>query len=604
MLPSKQFRMSWREEMFMKRCPECRRDYADDTLLYCLEDGVALVQGSVPPPDEPQTAILSEFGVPPSGGSRSEPPASAGGQLAGENPTRPFIHTTAAEAESRESSGGGTEKQSFSAHRAAKPRATLVSAKPLLAGGILILLLGGGFFGYRYFYPTPHINSIAVMPFVNESGNANVEYLSDGMTETLINNLSKLANLSVKARNAVFPYKGKEVSARQVGEELGVQAVLLGRLVERGGNIKLNLELVNAKTLDVIWSEQYDRKQADLVNLQQEIARDVSSRLRPKLTGADEQKLAKSYTTDSEAYRLYLQGRFYWYKQTGREFEKCADYFRRAIEKDPNFALGYVGLADYYSVRERDKARENVNRALALDPDLAEANGTLGYQYMLDYDWVNAERYMKRALELDDNNLELHRWNGQRLMMLGRLDEAFAEYDRALKIDPNSSATRLSYASCLIVSGKLNEGIRYLEDSIKADPAHIWLHSFLGHAYELRNDWAASIEQRAISQDLLGLTENARLMRESFARGGRDGFLREMISRRESRAPAGGGALSQAASMYVLLGDKEKALQTLERAAEQKGDFWLFMIKHEAVYDPLRDDPRFQALVKIFDAPR
>ncbi|MEQ1763461.1 MAG: tetratricopeptide repeat protein [Pyrinomonadaceae bacterium] len=575
----------------MKRCPECRRDYYDDTLLYCLDDGNVLLEGPArradtpvrQSSDEPQTAILHSTPAP------------------GEAPTRAQIHTTeqtavlprGSEAKPRESLGGLSEKQSFSANRV---------AKPLIATVVAVAVLVGGFFGYRYFSPAKQIESIAVMPFVNESGNADVEYLSDGMAETLINSLSKLANLSVKARNAVFPYKGKEVSAKQIGEELGVQAVLLGRLAERGGNIKLNLELVNAKTLDVIWSEQYDRKQGDLVNLQQEIARDVSSRLRPRLSGTDEQKLAKSFTADSEAYRLYLQGRFYWYKQTGQEFEKCVDYFRRAIEKDPNFALGYVGLADYYGGREPDKAKENVNRALALDPDLAEANGTLGYQYMLDYDWSNAERYMKRALELDDNNLELHRWNGQRLMMLGRFDEAFAAYGRALEIDPNSSATRLSYGACLMVSGKLDEAVRYLEDAVKADPTHIWLHPALAQAYSWKNDWARSVERRAITREMSGDPEDARMMRESFAKGGRDGFFRDRIKLRESRNTPSGQ--SQAAEVYAWVGENEKALQILEGAAARKGDFWLFMIKNHPAYDPLRGDPRFQALVKIFDAPK
>ncbi|HMQ02589.1 MAG TPA: hypothetical protein PKD26_01560 [Pyrinomonadaceae bacterium] len=567
----------------MKRCPECGRDYNDDSMSFCLDDGSELLFG-------------------PASSSRSEPDASAGGPF--EEPQTAILYSTDAAGDAPTRAHINRTEQTAVLPPGVDDARKKGFDKRLIAAPIAaVIIVAGVFLANRYFDSSgKQIESIAVMPFVNDSGNAENEYLSDGMTETLINNLSKVANLSVKARNAVFPYKGKEVSARQIGEELGVQAVLLGRLAERGGNIKLNLELVNAKTLDVIWSEQYDRKQGDLVNLQQEIARDVSSRLRPKLTGTDEQKLAKSYTTDSEAYRLYLQGRFYWYKQAGQDFEKCADYFRRAIEKDPNFALGYVGLADYYSVRERDKARENVNRALALDPDLAEANGTLGYQYMLEYDWVNAERYMRRAIELDDKILELHRWNGQRLMMLGRFDESFAAYDRALAIDPNSSATRLAYGACLIVSGKLNEGIRYLEDSVKADPTHIWLHSFLGHAYELQGDWANSIEQRAISQELLGRPEDAQLMRESFAKGGRDGFLREMISRREARTPAGGGGQSQTAAFYVLLGENEKALQTLERAATRKGDFWLFLIKYEAVYDPLRGDPRFQALVKIFDA--
>lgn len=562
----------------MKRCPECRRDYYDDTLLYCLEDGTGLVQGSVPSPDEPQTAILSE------------PPASAGGQF-DEAKTRAQIHTTAAEPQ--ESIGEPPKRRSLSAPRA---------AKPLLAVSILALLILGGFFGYRYFSSgSKQIESIAVMPFVNDSANAENEYLSDGMTETLINNLSKLANLSVKARNAVFPYKGKEVSAKQIGDELGVQAVLLGRLAERGGNIKLNLELVDAKTLNVIWSEQYDRKQGDLVNLQQEIARDVSSRLKPKLTGTDEQKLAKSYTTDSEAYRLYLQGRFYWNKRAGREFEKSAVYFRQAVEKDPNFALGYVGLADYYGDRERDKAKESVNRALTLDDNLAEAHGTLGYQYMLDYDWVRSERHMTRSLELDPKNLEIHRWIGQRLMMLGRYEESLASYRRALEIDPNSSPVHFIYGACLVASGQLDKGIEYLENAIKADPTFVWNHSQLSFAYRFKGNYAGAAEQRAIAQELLGETENARLTRQSFAKGGREGFLREMI--RQGVNPDGVTGGMRTASAYALLGESEKALDVLENGAA-KGEFWLFQIKYDPAYEPLRGGPRFQALVKIFDPPK
>lgn len=549
----------------MKRCPECRRDYYDDSLLYCLDDGTALLDGpgSV---DEPETAILSAD------------------RISGEHTTRSF---------SGAQSSGATEN-------AASKKNSIVAG---IIGIVVVTALGVG--GYLHYGrgSTNQISSIAVMPFVNDSGNTELDYLSDGMTETLIRSLSQLPNLSVKARSLVFRYKGQDTDAKTLGKDLGVQAVLKGRVVQRADRLSLDLELIDASNENVIWTDEYDRNSADLISLQNEIARDVSSRLRVKLSGADEKKLARNYTTDPEAYRLYLQGRFYWYKQAGPEYEKCADYFRRAIEKDPDFALGYVGLADYYGARQRDKAKENVNRALALDPDLAEANGTLGYQYMLDYDWPEAERYMKRALELDDKNLELHRWNGQRLMMLGRFDEAFASYERALAIDPNSSATRLSYGACLIVSGKLNEGIRYLEDSIKADPTHAWLHSFLAHAYESRNDWAGAIEQRAIASELLGRPEQARAIRDSFAKGGRDGFLRELNGQREA-GKTSGGVGSQAAAFYVMLGDKEKALQVLEHVAAQKGDFWLFLIKHEAVYDPLRGDPRFQAVLKIFDAPK
>lgn len=567
----------------MKKCPQCGREY-DNTMSFCLDDGAELLYGPASV-DEPATAILSEPPaplLPEEGWPKAGVVGAAAGQFS-ESATRPQIHTAAAEAEPREKRGN--------------------RQRQLAAFGIAVLLLVGGFFGYRYFSSgnSKQIESIAVMPFVNESGNADVEYLSDGMAETLINNLSKLANLSVKARNAVFPYKGKEVSARQIGEELGVQAVLLGRLAERGGNIKLNLELVNAKTLDVIWSEQYDRKQGDLVNLQQEIARDVSSQLKLKLSGADQQKLAKSYTADSEAYRLYLQGRFYWNKRAGREFEKCADYFRRAIEKDANFALGYVGLADYYGVGERDKAKENVNRALALDDNLAEAHGTLGYQYMLDYDWVRSERHMTRSLELDSKNLEIHRWIGQRLMMLGRYDESLASYRRALEIDPNSSPVHFIYGACLVASGQLDKGIEYLENAIKADPTFVWNHSQLSFAYRFKGNYAGAAEERATAQDLLGETENAKLTRESFAKGGRDGFLREMI--RQGVNPDGVTGGMRTASSYALLGEYDKALAVLENGAA-KGEFWLFQIKYDPAYEPLRGDPRFQALLKKFDPPQ
>lgn len=548
----------------MKKCPQCGREY-DVSMSFCLDDGAELLYGPGAV-GEPATAILHE----------TEP--------ASEAKTRAQIHTT--------------ERTAVRSSGIDEARITKAFDKRLILAPLaLAVIILGGFFGYQYVTQVEQIESIAVMPFANESGNPEVEYLSDGMAETLIYNLSKLANLSVKARNAVFPYKGKEVSARKIGEELGVQAVLLGKLVERGGNIRLNLELVNTKTLDVIWSEQYDRKQSDLVNLQQDIARDVSSQLRIKLSGAEEQKLAKGYTADPEAYRLYLQGRFYWNKRAGREFEKCADYFRRSIEKDPNFALGYVGLADYYGDRERDKAKENVNRALALAPDLAEANGTLGYQYMLDYDFVAAERHMKRALELDEKNLELHRWNGQRLMMLGRYDEAFAAYRRALEIDPNSAQVHFIWGACLVASGRLDEGIAYLENAIKTDPTFVWNHSQLAASYQMKNDFARAAEHRAVAQELLGEAENARLTRESYARGGREGFLREMI--RQGVNPDGVTGGMRTAAAYALLGEKEKALASLENSSK-RGEFWLFRVRYDPAFDSLRGDPRFEAIVKKF----
>jgi len=265
------------------------------------------VQGSVPVGSdvEPATAILSE------------PGAVATGFLGGEDKTRPQINTTdqiaifprGSEAEPQKNLGDTSERQSLSAHRAAKP---LSGGKKLLAGiGIAVLLLVGGFFGYRYLNTnTKQIESIAVMPFVNESGITDNEYLSDGMTETLIKSLSNLPNLNVKPRSSVFRYKGKDTDLHTIARELNVQAILNGRVVQRGEQLTLSLELVDVQKDRVIWTEQYQRKQSDLVSLQSDIARDITSKLKSKLSGADETKLTKSDTANPEAYQSYLKGRF------------------------------------------------------------------------------------------------------------------------------------------------------------------------------------------------------------------------------------------------------------------------------------------------------
>lgn len=223
--------------------------------------------------------------------------------------------------------------------------------KPLAAVALLVLLAAIGLSVWYFTNPTAytkHIESIAVLPFVNESGNVDVEYLSDGMTEMLIGSLSQIPNLNVKARSSVFRYKDKETDANTVGKELNVQAILNGRVVQRGQDLTLYVELVDAATENVLWKADYNRPLTNLVSLQNEIARDVSNKLRLKLSGADEQKLAKNYTENAEAYKLYLQGRFYWNKRTGDGLKKSIEYFNRAIEEDPSYALVYAGLADAY----------------------------------------------------------------------------------------------------------------------------------------------------------------------------------------------------------------------------------------------------------------
>ena len=253
----------------------------------------------------------------------------------------------------------------------------------------ILLVLCAGFFGYRYFTTEKQIKSVAVMPFINESGNRDVEYLSDGMTENLISSLSNIPQLAIKARSTVFTYKGKELSAKQIGAELKVDAVLFGRLVQRGEILKVNLELIDTATQNVLWSENYERKMNRLVSLESEIAGNVSQNLRLKLTKAEQAQVTKIYTTNSEAQQIYLKGRFHWNKRNLKDFEKSIEYFKQAIEKDPGYALAYAGLADTYALmplygnfRPNEyipQAKQSALKAIELDANLAEPHASLGY---------------------------------------------------------------------------------------------------------------------------------------------------------------------------------------------------------------------------------
>ncbi len=586
----------------MKRCPECRRDYYDDTLGFCLEDGTPLVQGSVPvnqaASDEPATAILYST------------------DAVGEAPTRAQIHTTektailhaGAEAEPQKSLGDLSEKQSISANRA---------AKPLIAIGLAIILLVGGFVGYRYFGPNAkQIESIAVMPFVNESGNADVEYLSDGMTETLISRLSQIPNLSVKARSTVFYYKGKEASPQKIGEELKVQAVLFGRVSQRGDDLKLSLELVNTQTQDVIWSEQYNRKQSDLVSLQSEIAKAVSDKLRLKLTATEQERVSKTSTTNSEAQQLYLKGRFHWNKRTTEDFQKAREYFQQAIAVDPNYALAYTGLADtlalmplYDNFRPSEYmplAKQSAQKALKLDPNLAEAHASLGQiLYAYDFDFKGAERELKRAIELDPKYPSAHQWLAELFSMRVNHDEAIAEIGKALELDPFSLVINRVKGDLLDRADRVEEAIAQLKKTIELFPDNSTSHNDLGLAYEHKGMYDEAFEQFQIAGKLNGVPpENLKAVKEIYSKNGWKGYwqyvLEKTLEQQKSTLEKDKNAYVNSfgiAQIYAQLQDKDKTLEYLNKAFEDQSS-GIPTIKTFPIFEFLRDDPRFKDLLK------
>jgi eukaryotic-like serine/threonine-protein kinase len=369
------------------------------------------------------------------------------------------------------------------------------------------------------------IESIAVMPFVNESGNADVEYLSDGMTETLINSLSQLPNLNVKARSSVFRYKGKETNPQTIGKELNVQALLNGRVVQRGDQLTLNLELIDAQTENVIWSHQYVRKQSDLVTLQSDIARDVSRKLKLKLSGADAAKVEKTYTASSEAYQLYLKGRFYGSKRTAKDAQKSIEYFQQGAAIDPNYALAYAGLAEstwflaLYSYPQVNdlvpKARELALKALELDSSLAEPHSILGVICMTSSrDFACMEREQKLAIELNPNYSEGHRRYGLVVANLGRFEEARIAFKRALEIDPLSPVANLEIAHLLFNERRYEESETQSKKNLELDPNFWYTHHQLFYVYRMKRDHASAVEELAKMQDTRGEPDAAKLIRE------------------------------------------------------------------------------------------
>jgi len=571
----------------MKRCPACKRIEADDALVFCRADGTALVSDSGPVSAEAGTV---KFGSMPQ--SRDVETNILPQRLTDAGISRPTGSTTVLD----------PQRIPIRTRELSKPTRRTVSFLTLA----FVIIIAIAVFAYFYFSRKNNaaIQSVAVMPFTNESGNADIEYLSDGITESLINSLSQLPDLSVKARSTVFHYKGKDVTLQQVGSELSVQGVLNGRVAQRGDQLTLSLELVDARTGNQIWGEQYNRTTAELVSLQSEIARDVSNKLRVKLSGADERKLAKNYTENAEAYQLYLKGEFYLQKRTVTDMQKAAEYFQQATALEPNYALAFAGLADAYSLlsiygraAQRDampKAKEVALKALSLDNNLAEAHASLGQILdYYDYDFVGAEREYSRAIELNPNYATAHHWRGEVLSEEGRFEESLGEYRRALEIDPLSLIINRMYGHGLLYARQYDAAVAQLRKTIELDAGFPSTHFTLALAYEVKGNQAECVEEFAKLHELEGSPQKAVLIRESFAKGGWQSFLRTMTG--DGRLP--NSSAYNAATFYVALGEKDKAFAELNKSYENREPS-LRSLKVDPLLDAVRDDPRLTDLMR------
>jgi serine/threonine-protein kinase len=452
------------------------------------------------------------------------------------------------------------------------------------------------------------IKSIAVMPFVNEGGKAELEYLSDGMTDTLISSLSQLPNLSVKARSSVFRYKGKETNPQTIGKELNVQAILNGRIAQRGDQLTLTLELVDAQTENVIWSEQYNRQQADLVSLQSEIARNVSTKLQTKLSGVEEQKVAKTYTTNPEAYQLYLKGLFYWNKRTPEALKNAVDYFNQAIAKDPNYAQAHAGLALTYVLlpeyslspphEAHPKTKAAAKKALEIDESLAEAHTALAYS-LSSYDWkfAEADREFQRAIQLNPNYATAHQWHAESLVATQRFDEAIAEAKRAAELDPLSLVINHALGFCYLYARQYDQAIQQYRKTIELDQNWYIAHWFLGFAYEMKGLSREAIAEYQKAKELNDDPYVLGLLGHGYAASGRRDEATKVLAEMNEVAKQRYVPAYSFAQVYAGLGDKEHAFQWLEKSYQDRA-YDITYLKVDPFFDNLRSDPRFADLVR------
>lgn len=458
------------------------------------------------------------------------------------------------------------------------------------------------------------ISSIAVMPFVNESQNADVEYLSDGMTETLIKSLANLSNLDVKPRSAVFRYKGKDTDLQTIAKDLRVQAVLNGRVAQHGDQLTLSLELVDVQKNSVIWTEQYQRKQSDLVSLQSEIAKDVSTKLKAKLSGAEETNVTKSATADPEAYQAYLKGRYYWNRRTAENIKKAIEQFKTATDRDPNYALALVGLADCYAVSNEyagtptsetlPQARRYAERALAIESQLAEAHATLGIVNENSWQWAEAEKEFKRAIELNPNYPTAFHWYSIFLKNMGRNEEAVPVIKRAQELDPLSSVIAVNISRMYQLQNNHEASIQNSLKLIELDPNFGPAYEYLSLSYLKlgRNAEAIAAAEHAVdlsNRSGISLGDQGYVYAVAGKRTEALDKVRELEQKYARREAIG----AYIAAIYSGLGDKDKAFEWLEKDFQARNGK-LSEVRWSLQYDSLRDDPRFKDLLKRMGLPK
>jgi serine/threonine protein kinase/tetratricopeptide (TPR) repeat protein len=453
------------------------------------------------------------------------------------------------------------------------------------------------------------IDSIAVLPFTNSSGNQQTDYLSDGITESIINTFSQLPGLRVMARATVFRYKGKEIDPRQAGLDLGVDAIVTGRVMQQGEVLGIQADLVRVSDGSQLWGERFDRKLADVLAVQDEIARRIAGRLRPRLTDDEQRLVTKRYTESTEAYDLYLKGRFYFARTTEESLERSLSFYQEAIGRDPNYALAYVGLAQSYAAlggvlgfrSPREVLPLGLGAAIAavrLDPKLADAHATLGtYRFFYEWNRTGAEQDLEQAIRLNPNSVAAHNAYGSVYQAVGRFEEAVAERAIAARLDPLSPFSLANAGYPYYYARRYDEAIEQYRKAVDLDPAYPWSHLWIGQAYVQKGMHAEAVHAIEEAIRLSGGDTRARAtLAHAYAVTGKRAEAMKILGELGTSPVQRYVSPYFVALVHVGLNDDTRALAALEAAAEERHPYLTFL-NVEPVFDRLHGQPRFNALV-------
>ena len=476
---------------------------------------------------------------------------------------------------------------------------TLAALVGFNVGGLRQRLLGRG--------GPPRIESLAVLPLANLSGDPQQDYFAEGMTEALIGDLAKISSLRVISRTSVMRYKGSDKSLPQIAKELKVDAVVEGSVQRVGDRVRITAQLIHAPTDTHLWANSYERDLRDVLTLQSEVAQAIADQIRVKMTAQEQARLAGGRPVNPAAHEAYLKGRYYLEKWSPDGAKKAEEYFRQAVAQDPNYGPAYAGLAETYTwgvpglspEEGAARAKAAALKALASDDTLGEAHASLAIVYLQsDWDFPAAEREFKKAVELNPNYGPAHHWYSHLLLSMGRFDESLTESQRFVELDPLSPAPHLHLGLHYLIARQYDECIRQELKTLQMDPNYILAHSQLGQAYLFKGMYAEALRELEKARELSGgdKTNTARLA-HAYGVAGRKDEARKLLQELLSTPGHGQEIPGGVAIVYLGLGENEKALEWLLKAYE-KQPYWSADLKVDPLFDPLRSDPRFQALLR------